>query len=188
MYFAKFIKLYFPDNRLQLYYDTQTSFIKDIQNRFLGQTVLNDNKKSPRCVLYEIQRELLTPNRVTLKDVYFFLRREFSVSYKCSIGAFFWTVFQMSSKSISLFNDEQRKIFNQAKSAVIPDKSSDEWGAKPSPPYVGGLIFLTNALKGPQKTFIDFPIQRFLKPREKHVVTVASSAVTAQQLDDGRTA
>lgn len=73
--------------------------------------------------------------------------------------------------------------------SVLPGVSTTGLDRKPGSWILRAQrLFFLNAPGGTEKAFVTTAIQRFYKSRGRSALAVASSAVAAQLLDDGRTA
>ena len=94
-------------------------------------------------------------------------------------------------ESVPLLNEAQRQVFREIVHAVVPSAALPETilaGSHPPTASAGRNMFFLDAPGGTGKTFVINAIQTFLELQGKTVQTVATSAVAALLLRNGRTA
>ncbi len=94
--------------------------------------------------------------------------------------------------AIPKLNAGQRAVFDAVVDCILPGVSSSNLEAPVSsqgaPQNAQSRVFFLDAPGGTGKTFVTRAIHDFLRLREKIVVAVATSAIAAVLLDEGRTA
>ena len=90
------------------------------------------------------------------------------------------------------FNKDQRKVFNTIVGEILHGMTADNLYAPVQSPFnhqsAYSRAYFLDAPGGTGKTFTIHAIQSILKARKHSIIAVATSAVAASLLEDGRTA
>lgn len=95
---------------------------------------------------------------------------------------------QLTNESIQHLNSIQRQVFNKSFDYVLPGVCINNLDQHATEAVIRSQrFFFCDPPGGTGKTFVTTVIQCFLETKGKHALAVASSAITAQLLDGGRT-
>ena len=194
--FATILKYCSPSDPVGLWEQHKTIFIQDIRHRHRRRDVhgaLDSDENALSHVLLEIQTAL---GRRKLSDYGLPSPPDDLEPLPVHAPAAAQDPAQVQAQvvaDISKFNQGQREVFNKVVGAVMPgvsignlDGAASSTAPPPLPP--SQRVFFLDAPGGTGKTFVTRAIQAFLNLKGKKIKAVASSAVAAQLLDDGRTA
>lgn len=187
--YATIVAYCYPKPPLQIFLTCQRMFVEDIQNLYRNQRVVDGEESAISCVSFKIENCLSTISCTTIEDLGLPSTPSDLAPPETEDTPQPPKVHRhMALQSIFLFNDEQRGVFNKLVGAVIPGISTDNLDANHTFVSSSERMFFLDAPGGTEKTFVTSGIKRFLKAKQKNVLTVASSAVAAQLPDSGRTA
>ena len=193
--FATILAFCEPSDPLHLWNEHKSMFIQDIRQRHRGlQTVLRDDEVALSYVLLEVQESLKEMGNLNMETYQLPIPPD-------SLPALLEPpeaaeeeedrLRESVTSSVAQFNAGQRAVFDAVVGAVLPGVSSVDLTAPVSPQAMAqrqDRVFFLDAPGGTGKTFVTRAIHDFLRLREKKVVPVATSAVAAVLLDEGRTA
>lgn len=94
----------------------------------------------------------------------------------------------MALKSISRFNAEQRKVFNEVVGALMPGLTTSAIDEEPSNEAPTEWLLILDTPGETGKTFVTSSEKRFLNATDKNILADSLSSVSTQLLDDARTA
>jgi len=195
--FATILAYCDPSSPIDLWEEHKEIFITDIRQRLRRhRDALRTEHNALSHVLREVQEFLSTMSRNTLSDLGLpSPPDDLEALQENEPEQDMAQLQQHVTSSIATFNEGQRAVFNAVVGAILPGVSTDNLeGASSStahsPQIASDLhrVFFLDAPGGTGKTFVTRAIQGFLKIRGKQAIAVATSAVAAQLLDEGRTA